>query len=82
MGTQQGLVRYDGARFVTFDDANTPLLRNSFITDLAEAPDGTLWIATRGGVVVYRDGALAAAPRSLVAVRNRNVHRAVAPGIW
>jgi ligand-binding sensor domain-containing protein/signal transduction histidine kinase len=62
IGTQQGLVRYDGARFVTFDEANTPLLRNSFITDLAEAPDGTLWIATRGGVVVFRDGALAAAP--------------------
>lgn len=84
IGTQQGLVRYDGVRFVTFDDANTPLLRNSFVTDLAEAPDGALWVATRGGVVVYRDGRLEAPPiagqRALEFVRAVEIDRAGA--VW
>ncbi len=54
-GTQEGLVRFDGVRFTVFDRENTPALRTAEILALCEAPDGTLWIGTRGaGIVGYR----------------------------
>jgi signal transduction histidine kinase/ligand-binding sensor domain-containing protein/CheY-like chemotaxis protein len=57
LGTESGLVRFDGVRFTTFDRHNTPALEHHFIRALAEGPDGTLWIGTHpGGLVRYRDG--------------------------
>ncbi|HTV02649.1 MAG TPA: two-component regulator propeller domain-containing protein, partial [Luteitalea sp.] len=57
LGTESGLVRFDGVRFTTFDRHNTPALKNHFIRALAEGPDGTLWIGTHpGGLIRYRDG--------------------------
>ena len=44
-----GLTRFDGARFETFDRANTPQLRNSGIHTLWPDPDGALWVGTNGG---------------------------------
>ncbi|MGE0453236.1 MAG: two-component regulator propeller domain-containing protein [Vicinamibacteria bacterium] len=44
-----GLTRFDGARFETFDRANTPQLRNSGIHTLWPDADGTLWVGTNGG---------------------------------
>jgi diguanylate cyclase (GGDEF)-like protein len=49
MGTEEGLVRFDGVRFVVQDRQNTPALRSSFVSSLYEAPDGTLWIGSYGG---------------------------------
>ena len=49
MGTEEGLVRFDGVRFVVSDRQNAPALRSSFVSSLFEAPDGTLWIGTYGG---------------------------------
>jgi diguanylate cyclase (GGDEF)-like protein len=49
LGTEEGLVRFDGVRFVVSDRQNAPALRSSFISSLFEAPDGTLWIGTYGG---------------------------------
>jgi diguanylate cyclase (GGDEF)-like protein len=49
MGTEEGLVRFDGVRFVVIDRQTAPALRSSFISSLFEAPDGTLWIGTYGG---------------------------------
>ena len=57
LGTESGLVRFDGVRFTTFDRHNTPALQQHNVRALAEAPDGTLWIGTQaGGLVRYRDG--------------------------
>lgn len=49
MGTEEGLVRFDGVRFVVSDRQNAPALRSSFVSSVFEAPDGTLWIGTYGG---------------------------------
>jgi diguanylate cyclase (GGDEF)-like protein len=49
MGTEEGLVRFDGVRFVVSDRQSSPALRSSFISSVFEAPDGTLWIGTYGG---------------------------------
>jgi ligand-binding sensor domain-containing protein/signal transduction histidine kinase len=57
VGTEEGLARFDGVRFVVFDASNTPELREAFVTDLHEDRSGNLWIATSGGGLVrYRDG--------------------------
>jgi diguanylate cyclase (GGDEF)-like protein len=49
IGTEEGVVRFDGARFVVSDRQNAPGLRSSFVSSLYEAPDGVLWIGTYGG---------------------------------
>jgi len=53
-GTQHGLFRYDGSRFVGVDaDGDLPSAR---IESLYETPDGILWVGTSAGLV-RRDGA-------------------------
>jgi len=51
IGTQDGLQRYDGNRFVTFshDPTDPTTLPSDFILALVEDPSGDLWIGTRGG---------------------------------
>ncbi len=44
LGTYSGLARFDGVRFTVFNDSNTPEMRDSRVTSLFEADDGTLWI--------------------------------------
>ncbi len=57
LGTEAGLVRFDGVRFTTFDRHNTPALAHQNVRALAEERDGTLWIGTQpGGLVRYRNG--------------------------
>ncbi len=56
-GTQEGLARFDGVRFVVFDQKNTPVLKDHRIVTLFEDREGSLWIGTRGGGLVrLRDG--------------------------
>ena len=57
VGTQAGLARFDGVRFVVFDRRTAPELRSPAILSLAEAPDGSLWMGTYGGGLTrLRDG--------------------------
>jgi signal transduction histidine kinase/ligand-binding sensor domain-containing protein len=57
LGTQDGLVRYDGLRFVVFDRGNTPALESQDVRALLEDEAGRLWIGTRGGgLLVYEAG--------------------------
>src|SRR5215831_783431 len=53
VGTQQGLVRFDGIRFTPVDDKAAPELRHGFITALTTARDGSLWIACAGTGLVH-----------------------------
>jgi ligand-binding sensor domain-containing protein/signal transduction histidine kinase len=57
VGTQFGLARFDGVRFVGFNKNNVPEMLNGNILGLLESKDGSLWIATgRGGLLRLKDG--------------------------
>ena len=56
MGTEEGLVRFDGVRFTTYTTGNTPSIPHRRITALGETPAGTLIIGTADGLVFYKDG--------------------------
>jgi signal transduction histidine kinase/ligand-binding sensor domain-containing protein/ActR/RegA family two-component response regulator len=57
LGTEEGLVRFDGVRFVVHDKHNTPAIRHNWIQSLVETSDGSLWIAiVGGGLARYKDG--------------------------
>ncbi|MGA3259443.1 MAG: two-component regulator propeller domain-containing protein [Bryobacteraceae bacterium] len=54
LGTDEGLARFDGYEFTTFDKSHGDLPSNS-ITALAATADGGLWIGTASGLTEYRD---------------------------
>jgi ligand-binding sensor domain-containing protein/two-component sensor histidine kinase len=56
LATDEGLVRFDGIRFRTFDTRNTPELKSNEIQVLFEAKDQSLWIGTGAGAARVRDG--------------------------
>lgn len=53
LGTQEGLVRFDGVHFTTY----THEIPNPYVSALYEDADGVLWIGTYGGGLArYADG--------------------------
>ena len=57
VGTHNGLARFDGIRFVTFDSANTPALAHAGVRKLSVDDQGTLWINTfDGSMTSFRQG--------------------------
>ena len=72
-GTQEGLVRFDGVRFVVYDKSREPAFQHNHVTALMEDRHGTLWIGfNNGGLARYRHGRFSAVGihvgRSIVAV--------------
>lgn len=53
IGTQEGLARFDGVRFVLFDRQNVPALQNNLILSLYEDSRRRLWIGSRVGLLLY-----------------------------
>jgi len=57
IGTYNGLVRFDGERFVSFDPFNTPELLHERVRYLFTDAHGTLWINTfDGSMTTWRNG--------------------------
>src|SRR5580698_7070828 len=47
-GTSEGLARFDGLRFVVYDQSNTAAITDNSILSLEAAPDGSLWTVPAG----------------------------------
>jgi signal transduction histidine kinase/ligand-binding sensor domain-containing protein len=62
LGTEFGLLRFDGVRNVPWHPPGNERLPNNWIRTLFVAPDGTLWIGTLSGLASWRDGKLTAYP--------------------
>jgi signal transduction histidine kinase/ligand-binding sensor domain-containing protein/CheY-like chemotaxis protein len=70
-GSYQGLIRYDGSSFKTFNAMSHDGFPSSNVRALLEDSDGTLWIGTsESGVVAYRDGTFEVFDRSRGAPSN------------
>lgn len=59
-GTEEGLTRFDGVRFVTYTIHNAPGLHSNFIQTLAAGQDGTLWVGTDSGLSQFHPSVTAA----------------------
>ena len=55
LGTQEGLVRFDGATFTVYNKWNTPAIGNNNIRALCLDASGRLWIGTNGAGLVRKD---------------------------
>ncbi len=80
VGTQEGLARFDGIRFVVFDRENEPAIPDKHISVLSLDPTGRLWIGTRAGVAAYEHGHFIAL--NLMPALAHAYVRAIAPGKW
>ena len=60
LGTEVGLVRFDGTGFQVFDRNSTPSLPGSDVRCLLAARDGALWIGTSEGLGRWKDGTVTA----------------------
>jgi len=62
LGTEFGLVRFDGVRAVPWEAPAGQQLPSTFIRSLLAASDGTLWIGTLKGLASWKDGRLVQHP--------------------
>ncbi len=60
LGTEAGLVRFDGVEFQTYDRNSNPALPGSDIRCLLATPDGALWIGANAGLRRWKDGVVRA----------------------
>jgi ligand-binding sensor domain-containing protein/signal transduction histidine kinase len=56
IGTEEGLARFDGVRFIVFDHSNTPAIPSKNIQVLFVDRAGRLWIGTEDGVAMFENG--------------------------
>jgi diguanylate cyclase (GGDEF)-like protein len=59
VGTEGGLARFDGRRFIAFGNRESDKMPGVFVTALLAAPDATLWVGTERGLLRLRPGDLA-----------------------
>jgi signal transduction histidine kinase/ligand-binding sensor domain-containing protein len=62
LGTEFGLLRFDGVRNVLWDQTAGEHLPSRYIRNLLTAHDGRLWIGTYKGLASWKDGKLTAYP--------------------
>jgi len=65
VGTESGLLRFDGVRFVQWTPAHWGELTNPEVYTLLPASDGSLWIGTPTQLAVWKNGQLKIIPGSV-----------------
>ncbi len=74
LGTQEGLVRFDGVQFTVYDRGNTAAFENNHVQALCESRDGSLWIGIfGGGLLHYKGGAFSRMPTDDNSISNVDV---------
>ena len=63
LGTDLGLVRFDGVQFVPWQPPADQALPATYIRSLVAARDGTLWIGTFEGLASWQNGRLTTYPQ-------------------
>jgi signal transduction histidine kinase/ligand-binding sensor domain-containing protein len=58
LGTEAGLVRFDGMGFQVFDRTTSPSLPGNDVQCLLAASDGSLWVGTSEGLARWQNGAV------------------------
>ena len=71
VGTQEGLARFDGVRFVTYDGSNVADFPNKYITTLLVDHAGKLWVGSWAGIAVVENGRVQRYDKDGPAVRRR-----------
>lgn len=56
IGSFDGLIRFDGSEFITYNKVNTPDLKSNHARVLKGDSQGNLWLGTGNGLVLYRKG--------------------------
>jgi len=57
LGTQQGLMRFDGLRFTVWDRQSVPLMHSNSVLALCEDREGGMWLGMEsGGALRLKDG--------------------------
>ena len=60
LGTQTGLLKFDGVHFTTIDEVDGESIANIWVTQLVEDEKGNLWIGTNhNGLITLQQGRLA-----------------------
>src|ERR1041385_1028097 len=78
LGTYSGLARFDGVRFVPFNNGTRPKLNRTRITSLFEDSQGTLWIGNETGEVTrFRNRQLHHRNRALMVLDHEGQEEAV-----
>src|SRR5271157_4747793 len=62
LGTEFGVVRFDGVRFADWQPPKDQRLPSTFISKLLAARDGTVWIGTDNGLASWNNGNLTVHP--------------------
>jgi signal transduction histidine kinase/ligand-binding sensor domain-containing protein len=73
LGTEEGLVRFDGLHFRLFDRRNTPELQSNQITALFADRERHLWIGTNGGGLTCLSGGRFTAFSTQAGLPNKSV---------
>ena len=79
LGTQTGLVRFDGLRFTSLDRVGDVSLENIWVRSLFEGSDGAMWVATIGTGLIRVQGDSVRSYRVEQGMPSDNV-RCVVPG--
>jgi len=63
LGTPNGLIRFDGVRFVAFEGQASPALAQGWVQSLLCDDRGALWVGTRrSGLLRFQDGVIQSGP--------------------